>query len=231
MLVIAGEPEEVDFGSMLLGAQVPIAVLLPVLAILAVTSEWTHRTALTTFALVPNRARVMLAKTVAMLVLALLAAAASIVAAAAGNVVAAGTGADQAHWGSAATVGRVVFFQVLMVLTGVGLGMLLLSAPQAIVVFFVAPTLLVVVASLVDVLAKPARWIDLTGTTTRLLGDPMDARAWGQVATSVTVWAVLPIVLARCGSTGATSNDASGRALAPVRRSRPGSRGPWPADW
>ena len=166
-----------------------------------------------------------------MLVLALLAAAASIVAAAAGNVVAAGTGADQAHWGSAATVGRVVFFQVLMVLTGVGLGMLLLSAPQAIVVFFVAPTLLVLVASLVDVLAKPARWIDLTGTTTRLLGDPMDARAWGQVATSVTVWAVLPIVLARCGSTGATSNDASGRALAPVRRSRPGSRGPWPADW
>jgi ABC-2 type transport system permease protein len=40
------------------------SVLLPVLGILAVTSEWSQRTALTTFTLVPRRERVIAAKLV-----------------------------------------------------------------------------------------------------------------------------------------------------------------------
>ena len=43
-------------------AQLPCSVLLPVLAILCVTSEWSQRTALTTFALVTKRSRVVLAQ-------------------------------------------------------------------------------------------------------------------------------------------------------------------------
>ena len=46
-------------------------VLIPVLGILAVTSEWSQRTAVTTFALVPRRDRVIAAKLLAGLALAL----------------------------------------------------------------------------------------------------------------------------------------------------------------
>ena len=40
----------------------PMAVILPMIAILSVTSEWTQRSGLTTFTLVPHRGRVLLAK-------------------------------------------------------------------------------------------------------------------------------------------------------------------------
>src|SRR5690606_3158435 len=40
----------------------PLAILLPMLAILSVTSEWSQRGALTTFTLVPDRRRTLLAK-------------------------------------------------------------------------------------------------------------------------------------------------------------------------
>src|SRR5690349_6522397 len=53
-------------------AQLPSSVLLPVLAILCVTSEWSQRTALTTFALVTKRPRVVLAKVLAAVVIAAL---------------------------------------------------------------------------------------------------------------------------------------------------------------
>ena len=43
----------------------PMAVILPIIAILSVTSEWSQRSGLTTFTLVPHRGRVILAKAVA----------------------------------------------------------------------------------------------------------------------------------------------------------------------
>ena len=43
---------------------VPMTLLLPVMAILSVTSEWSQRSGLTTFTLVPHRSRVIWAKMV-----------------------------------------------------------------------------------------------------------------------------------------------------------------------
>src|SRR5690349_16905787 len=43
---------------------IPMTLLLPVMAILSVTSEWSQRSGLTTFTLVPRRGRVILAKVV-----------------------------------------------------------------------------------------------------------------------------------------------------------------------
>src|SRR3954464_938790 len=40
----------------------PMAVVLPIVALLSVTSEWSQRSGLTTFTLVPRRGRVILAK-------------------------------------------------------------------------------------------------------------------------------------------------------------------------
>ena len=43
---------------------IPMTLLLPIMALLSVTSEWSQRSGLTTFTLVPNRGRVILAKLV-----------------------------------------------------------------------------------------------------------------------------------------------------------------------
>src|ERR1700761_9713919 len=49
----------------------PAGILLPVVGILLVTSEWSQRTALVSFALVPGRSRLIAAKVLAGVVLAL----------------------------------------------------------------------------------------------------------------------------------------------------------------
>ena len=50
-----------------------VSVLLPIVGLLLVTSEWSQRTALTTFTLVPERSRVVVAKLLAGCALALVA--------------------------------------------------------------------------------------------------------------------------------------------------------------
>lgn len=75
-----------------LGTLAPIGILLPVLGILAATSEWSQRTALATFALVPVRRRVVVAKLAAGAVVAILSLGASALVAAAANLIAVATG-------------------------------------------------------------------------------------------------------------------------------------------
>src|SRR5829696_8029635 len=43
----------------------PMTVILPMIAVLAITGEWSQRSGLTTFTLVPRRNRVILAKVIA----------------------------------------------------------------------------------------------------------------------------------------------------------------------
>src|SRR4051794_2225819 len=81
---IVGDAADHTFASVLQVGLWPGAVLLPVIGILLVTSEWSQRTGMLTFALVPVRSRVIGAKLLASIVLALamLVAAVAIVAAA-----------------------------------------------------------------------------------------------------------------------------------------------------
>jgi ABC-2 type transport system permease protein len=61
--VIAWAPEsELTYGQFTLAIGIPMSVILPVIAVLSVTAEWSQRSGLTTFTLVPHRGRVMLAK-------------------------------------------------------------------------------------------------------------------------------------------------------------------------
>lgn len=195
LLMIFGSHDELTFEVYLLTAQLPMGVFLPVLAIVAITGEWSHRTALTTFALVPRRSRVMLAKIVALVGIALLAATVSILLAAAGNVITETFRDGDGSWGHASTLAYVALFQVLSVLLGVGLGMLLLSAPQAIVAYLLLPVVLSSLASIIPRLRTPGTWLSPLDTTTRLLGEQMTGQAWAQIIVSFAVWSLLPMLL------------------------------------
>src|SRR3712207_2775229 len=94
ILLLAAPDEEQTFRGFFTFAQLPAGGLLPVPGILSMTAEWSQRTALTAFTLVPRRGRVLAAKLIAATVIAVLAWASCFVVAAAGNLIAVGAGAD-----------------------------------------------------------------------------------------------------------------------------------------
>ncbi|MGA8210259.1 MAG: ABC transporter permease [Nocardioidaceae bacterium] len=172
----------------------PQGFLLPVLGILLVTSEWSQRTALTTFTLVPARSRVLAAKVVA----ALLAGLAAIVLALAVAAVAAALGGAEDAWVGAGTddLGKFTLLQATGVLQGLAFGLLFLNSAAAIVTFFVLPTAFTIVASLWGPLRDAAPWVDIGTAQQPLFGDnDLTGEQWVQVATTAAIWVVLPFVL------------------------------------
>lgn len=178
-------------------SQLPVNVLVPVIGILLITSEWSQRTALTTFGLVPHRGRVIGAKVLAMLVIAV---AATVVAGAlayAGFAIGHLVDVTSGGWTvPAAMPGQLVLAQCLGMLFGAAFGLLLLNSAAAIVLNFVLPTAWTLLSSLVSALRTPAEWLD-TGRTLSHLFDPvaLTTRQWEQLAVSCAVWILLPFLL------------------------------------
>ncbi|MEU2350674.1 hypothetical protein [Modestobacter sp. NPDC049651] len=188
------DAENRTFAMYLAGTQLPVGVLLPVLGILLVTSEWSQRTALQTFALVPQRSRVLGAKVLAAVVLALLGAVATGVVAALGTALTPALGDTAADWStSAAQLGQIALVDVLFVLGGVAFGLLLLSSPLAIVTYFALPIAFTILVNAVSALDWVRDWLDLSTTTTPMYDGELDGQGWLQVATSAALWVLLPM--------------------------------------
>jgi ABC-2 type transport system permease protein len=172
----------------------PQGFLLPVLGILLVTGEWTQRTALVTFTLMPVRGRVMAAKVVA----ALIAGFAAIVVALAVAAVATLLGGAEDAWANigADDIGKFGLLQVSGVLQGLAFGLLFLNSAAAIVTFFVLPIAFSIVAGLWNALQDAAPWVDLNTSQQPLFsGTDLSGQEWAQLATSTLIWVVLPFVL------------------------------------
>jgi ABC-type transport system involved in multi-copper enzyme maturation permease subunit len=172
----------------------PQGFLLPVLGILLVTSEWSQRTALVTFTLMPVRGRVLLAKVIAALIAGL---AAIILAMAIAATATLAGGGDKA-WANigADDIGKFCLLQFSGILQGLAFGLLFLSSAAAIVTYFVLPTAFSIVAGLWGALKDAAPWIDL-GTSQQPLysGANLTGDQWWQLTTSTLVWVVLPFVV------------------------------------
>jgi ABC-type transport system involved in multi-copper enzyme maturation permease subunit len=171
-------------------------LLLPILGILLVTSEWSQRTALTTFALVPHRSRVLTAKVAAATVLALAGVVVTAVASAVGTLLTPVVTSGAAHWDvTVAQVGQVTAVEVAYVLMGVAFGMALLRSPAAIVLYFLLPSLLAFVVTVAPALDWLREWFDLSTTTTPMYDGALHGNGWTHLAVSLAVWLVLPFVV------------------------------------
>lgn len=169
-------------------------LLLPLIGVLAATSEWSQRTALTTFTLEPRRTRVALAKLVASGVLAIgvmvttlaLSAAANLL----GVVLRDGDGSWTPDWGMLA--GNLLGL-LLLATQGIAFGLALLSTPAAIVAYLVIPTVWTILTTLVEALRTPAEWLDMSGPLLTLMTGGMTDGDWPRLGTSVLVWVALPL--------------------------------------
>jgi hypothetical protein len=172
------------------GALWVVSVVLPVVGILAVTSEWSQRTALTTFSLVPGRERVIAAKLVAGIALALVALVACLVTAAIGNLIVGGS------WSlELSLLANGALFEVLAVLGGIAFGLAFLSSPLAIVLYFVLPTAWAILGESISALDKPAEWLDTSRTMQPLVDDTMASGDWARLGTSVALWLGVVLVI------------------------------------
>lgn len=191
--------DELGFGAFVEGAMAPQMVLLPVLGILAATSEWSKRTALITFTLEPRRVRVAVAKLVAAALVGLATTLAAVLLAAvttllAGTFTAAGENPTLWDLQGRALAG-VAAVSVLGVAQGVGFGLLLTSTPLAIAAFFLLPQVFTLL-SLWQRVAPAMPWIDINTANGLLVsGEVLTAQQWQHTASAYGLWIALPLLL------------------------------------
>ncbi|MGB7818362.1 MAG: ABC transporter permease [Ornithinibacter sp.] len=184
------------FSDYLQATTTPQAVLLPVVGILAVTSEWSQRTALVTFGLEPRRVRVAWAKLGAALVVGVGAVALSFALGVAAYASAIGLRGIDADWSlpGLALAGAAAYV-LLGLVQGVGFGMLLRNTPAAVVAYFVLPTAWGILSSMVGLVERAGAWLDLNRTMEPLFVGSLTSEQWAQLGTAVGVWVLLPLVL------------------------------------
>jgi ABC-2 type transport system permease protein len=179
-----------------------LGYFIPILIIMLVTSEASQRNGLVTFTLEPRRARIIVAKLLAGLVLAacvmVLAALMAVIATVFGS-----TTGGTPEWGVDGNLlfNGFVLANVIGILVGFAIATLLMNTPAAIVVYFVytfiLPTAVGILSELSDGFDKVAPWIDFNTAQTPLFeGDYVpDGQEWAQLALTGTIWLVIPLIL------------------------------------
>lgn len=195
--VIAIWPGEqtLTFGT-LLGTSMTmgLAMFMPILAILAVTSEFSQRTLAVTFALEPRRGRVVAAKIAAALTTTAVLVVVALVVAATTVLLAAAMRGETAVWDvdGGVLVGGLVTL-VLVVLQGTAFGLLLRSTPLAIVAFLLLPSLTGFVTMFISAIRDALPWFELATATLPLLdGLSLTGTQWAQLASASAIWILLP---------------------------------------
>ncbi|MFC4909222.1 ABC transporter permease [Actinomadura gamaensis] len=188
---------EQSAGQLFALSQVGVGLLLPVVGILAVTGEWSQRTALATFALVPQRLRVLVAKMLAAAVLATGFLVLGLALGWLGRSVGGVFGLSSGSWGiPPRAIGSMLLVEVATVLIGVAFGALLMNTPVAIVLYFVLPTVWSTVGSMVKALRSASAWLDTNRAFEPLSGEtPATGTEWARAGTAAAVWLVLPMAL------------------------------------
>ena len=170
-------------------AALALSILLPVVAILTLTSEWSQRTALTTFAQEPRRMRVVSTKIAVSLLLGVAAALFGGLVTAAGLAAASVSGRILVPDLDAGLCAAFLLYVVLNVMTGVALGALVHNSAAAIVASFVLPITFGLLGRASTVVAD---WLDYSTAFNWLLHGGWAGHTT-QVLSSVVLWIAVPL--------------------------------------
>lgn len=184
---------EPGFENYLEGMQAGVGFVLPVVGLLAMTSEWTQRTALTTFTMSPRRLRVIAAKFVSALGLSLAVLITTIGLTAAATWLGGVIGGHGASFAGAGSVLRpTIVASMAQVVMAAAFGALIPVTAVAIACFLAFPAIWASVGP--TVLKDSSSWFDIFGAYDRL----GSAHPWTQLShtlTSVVVWVALPLAI------------------------------------
>ena len=192
--------ENLSFGAFGTAVGVPMAILLPVIAILSVTGEWSQRTGLITFTLVPHRSQIILAKAIAAIIVGVVSVVIAFAIGAVGNIVGSALNGVDVTWNvTFVDLLLIVLANILGLLVGFMLGVLIRSTPGAIVAYFVysfvLPTIFGVLATFQDWFKDIQMWIDFGFAQTPLFEGDVTGEQWAQMGVSGLIWFVIPLTL------------------------------------
>jgi len=200
--IIAWAPaEQLTYREFTRAIGVPMTVILPIIAALSVTSEWSQRSGLATFTLVPHRGRVLLAKAIAAILVTVPATGAAFGVGALGTLTGAALADVPVVWNQTAVdVAYFALGQTLLLLVGFVLGALIRNSAGAVVAYmiygFVAPGLLAFLAFNQAWFADARPWLDPKYNQDALLSGSPTGDQWSHLAVTTAVWLVLPMVVA-----------------------------------
>ena len=191
MLVPVLAPTTFDqtYASYLRVAALGLTILLPVVAILMLTGEWSQRSIMTTFTQEPRRIRVLNAKLAVSMVLSGGAAVFGGVVTAAGLGLASASGRVLEADLTAGGIAGYLLFVVLNVLAGVALGALLQSSATAIAASFALPAAVAVLGTASTLVAD---WIDMSTTWNWVLENDWAGHV-PQISVSIVFWVAVPL--------------------------------------
>lgn len=191
---------DIDFELFATAIGVPMSVVLPMIAILSVTGEYSQRTGLTTYTMVPRRGRTIAAKAIAAVLVGVVSMFVALGIGALGNLLGSSIVGVPTDWNISVTeFSQIVLAQVLGMTIGFMLGVLLRSSAAAIVAYFVyslvLPGLLMLLAGLQEWFADMQPWVDFNLASSRLYDQTMTGEYWAQLGTSGLLWLVAPLAV------------------------------------
>lgn len=196
--ILFAPAKHLEYGSFAAAIGFPMSVILPMIAVLAITSEWTQRTGLTTFTLIPHRGRVIRAKLIGTLAVGVASVALALAVGALGEVVGTAIAGVPEHWNITVGDASLIFLaDALGMLMGFTLGILIRSSAGAIVAYFVyalvLPAAFGTLAGFQSWFAHLQGWIDFQFSSTRLYDGNLAGKDWAHLATSGLIWLVIPL--------------------------------------
>jgi ABC-2 type transport system permease protein len=199
-VVLFAPDSEVTYDNFAAAIGVPMTIVLPIVAILSVTSEWSQRSGLTTFTLVPRRGRVVGAKAVVTVLVAVASMVVAFSVGAVGNLVGSALNGTETVWDmSLAQAWTIPTANVLGMLLGFAFGLLLRSSSAAIVAYLVyamvLPPLAELLATTQSWFADLRPWVDFNFAHTVLFEGAPNAEQWANLATSTALWVGVPLAL------------------------------------
>ena len=200
-VLIVAPDNEIAYENFAAAIGFPMSVILPMIAILGVTSEWSQRSGLTTFTLVPSRGRVIGAKAFATFVVGVVSMAVAFAVGAVGNLLGSTImGLDPVWDVSLPAAAQILLGNLVGMAIGFTLGVVLRNSAAAIVGYFVVslvlPGILALLAQVRSWFAGLQPWIDWNYTQVALFENDTDtAREWAMLASTTGIWIALPLVI------------------------------------
>jgi len=200
-VIIFAPDSDVTYENFFAAIGLPMSVILPMIAILAVTNEWSQRSGLTTFTLVPSRGRVIGAKAIATVLVGLGSTVLGFTVGALGNLAGSALAGVDTVWDvSLVHASQLLLGNLVGMAIGFTLGVVLRNSAGAIVGYFVVslvlPGILELLALVREWFLDLQPWIDWNYTQVELFeGATNTAEEWAMLASTTMIWVVVPLVV------------------------------------
>ncbi|KRF34183.1 ABC transporter permease [Nocardioides sp. Soil805] len=200
-VVVFAPDSDITYATFVRASGFPMSVILPMIAILAVTSEWSQRSGLTTFTLVPSRGRVIGAKGIATVLVGLGSVALAFAVGALGNLAGSALAGVDTVWDVSWSIApQIVLGNLVGMAIGFTLGVVMRNSAAAIVGYFVVslvmPGILVLLAQVRSWFEDLQPWIDWNYTQVELFeGATNTGEEWAMLGSTTMIWIVIPLIV------------------------------------